>query len=558
MRSRTHRRAIGAALTALLLGIGAVAGIAIANSTSSHRSSPPTGGLPSPSTSPLAQQGASNALTLTPAAKLTATQLSQLRQIASHTWAFLSGPDLDPGTHLPRNNIDMAGPPSTTVTTAAPGSRQDYTSPTEIGTWLTALVAARDLGLISATQAQSEASALLDELERLRTADGFFLRWYNTSSGAAIQTPSGGNVTNPELSSVDNGWMAQGLLVASQAFPSLSGFAKLLGAMQFQIFYDSAKNALFNTYTVGQGPSKATYNLAYGGPRIVDYLAIGSGQVPGRLWYGLERTPPPDAPQRQQPEGQDVTYTDPQNPDHTYTVFEGSYVYDGIRFVPTFAGSMYQALAPAMVYPEQAWSPNAFGLNDRNTALAQAAFGADQGLRTWGWAPATTPNNLNGYAQYGAPPLSTKKGDIPDSAVTAYAAFEALPVVPQVAMGNIEALSNDYPGISTPDGFADSVDPVSGEIAARYMEVSQATVLMSLDNAINDWKLTDYVEGSSYGARLEPYLSQEDFHIQGAPPQSVQPTTGTGLPPGGSPADGTRRTRTLLPRRDRPRSTTTL
>lgn len=549
MHARGKRRAAAGVVAAAVVVAGVVAAVvATSPGSSNHPSgsvgphlpgrsragSPHPGGSPetpaSPGTSQLAQRSASTTLTTEPASQLSAADLALLRQIAGRTWGFLSGPDLDPNTHLPRNNVLMAANASPTVATAPPGSRQDFTSPTEIGTWLTALVAARDLGLVQAGEAQSEASALLGELERLQKVDGFFLRWYDTSTGAAIKGPGGGAVANPVLSSVDNGWMAQGLLVASQAFPSLTGFASLLNDMQFQVFYDPAKDALYDSYTVGQGPSQATYNLAYGGPRIVDYLAIGSGKVPGSLWYGLQRTPPPGSAQRQEPQGQDVSYANPQDPAQSFNVFEGSYVYDRIRFVPTFAGSMYQALAPAMVYPEQVWSPNAFGLNDRNTALAQAAFGSDQHLPVWGWAPATTPGNPAGYAQYGAPALATKSGNIPDGAVTAYAAFEALPVVPQVAMANVEALLHSYPAMYTPNGFADSVDPSSGQIAGRYMAVSQATVLMALDNSIDDWKLTSYIEGSPFGTRLEPYLAQENFDIQGLGTSSAASGTNTASP----------------------------
>jgi hypothetical protein len=189
------------------------------------------------------------------------------------------------------------------------------------------------------------------------------------------------------------------------------------------------------------------------------------------------------------------------------------------------------------------------GLNDRNTALAQNAVGRDEHLPVWGWAPATTPNNPGGYAQFGAPPLATKKGTIPDSAVTPYAAFLALPVAPRQAMADITSLIKTYPGIYGQDGFADSVDTSTGQIAGRYMAVSQAVILMALDNTLNNYKLTTYAGASAYGARVAPYLEQENFHIQGLGPANPpaqanqQPTT---------PSTGARRgTDRLRPRRAR-------
>jgi hypothetical protein len=516
--NRSTRNRIIAGIAALVVVVAAVVvTVVVTNNHPSHHAAPPpstrpVGGAPP---SALQQIAATDTVVTAPASELTATQITLLRQIAARTWAFLSGPDLDPVTHLSQNNVQMSGPPSPTVGTAAPKQPQVYTSPTEIGLYLTSIVAARDLGLISTPQANSYAATELAALQHLRTADGMFLRWYSTTTGGSIVGASGTPTNTQFLSSVDNAWMAQGLLVASRAFPGLPGFATLLSAMKWGVFYDPAKNAMYNSYTVGKGPSPDTYNLAYGGPRIGDYMAIGSGGVPGSLWYGLLRTPRSPLAQRQAPQGQVDNYINPQNHQQNFNVFEGSYVHDQIRFVPTFAGSMFQALAPAMVFPEQTLSPNALGLNDRNTALVQNAVGDDLGLPVWGWAPATTPERANGYAQYGAPALATKKGFIPNSAVTPYAAFLALPVAPKQAMADIMSLIQTYPNIYGPNGFADSVNTSTGQIASRYMAVSQAIILMGLDNALDNYKLTTYAGNSSYGARLAPYLQQEHFHIQG-------------------------------------------
>jgi hypothetical protein len=100
------------------------------------------------------------------------------------------------------------------------------------------------------------------------------------------------------------------------------------------------KDVLYNGYQVGGGYSDSTYRNLYSGPRIADYLAIGRGPPaatgPGRR-FGV--------------------YTDPQN--HN-----------------SFTGSLYQALAPALVVPEHSMAPDSLGLNNRNTALAHGAYGA--------------------------------------------------------------------------------------------------------------------------------------------------------------------------------------
>ena len=72
---------------------------------------------------------------------LSAHQRSVLGGIARDTWRFYAA-DVDPGTHLPLDNL---GPGAT---------RGAYTSAANIGVYLWAVVAARDLGLISTSRAQ--------------------------------------------------------------------------------------------------------------------------------------------------------------------------------------------------------------------------------------------------------------------------------------------------------------------------------------------------------------------------------------------------------------------
>ncbi|HEY2696827.1 MAG TPA: glucoamylase family protein [Pseudonocardiaceae bacterium] len=463
---------------------------------------------------PWSQAAAGNALITDPTTQLSAAELTFLHQVANRTWNFLSGPDLDPGTSLPMDSVAVSGQSGSTVNLNQTTAATAYTNPTLIGNYLTSIVAAKDIGVATAAQAQTAAQAELTELTKLATYQGFLFRWYDTRTGQAIDGPRGNPVTNGYVSTVDNGWYAQGLLVARQAFPPLAaGFNKLLTAMQWQFLYDSKDNVLYNGYQMGKGYSNSTYDNAYSGPRIADYLAIGSGKVPGALWWGLSRTPPADHNQRQVPQGNQVSYTDPQ--DHKkYAVYEGHYVYDHIKFVPTFNGSMYQALAPELVVPEQTMAPNSLGLNDRNTALAQGAYGSYGAKSTvWGWAPATSPQGR--YVNYGAPDLGTDTGAISDEVVSPYAEFLALPVIPTQADANIGALRTNFPKSYTQYGFLDSIDTKTGQIANRFMAISQLAILMAIDDAVDHDQLQTYLAGGPEGKVLNQYLGIEQYSIQG-------------------------------------------
>jgi hypothetical protein len=491
---RSRRLVIGAVVLVVAV-IAGVVGYAILRP-------PRGGGAVGPTTSTTA--GPTGPAT----APLTTDQIQVLRQIATRTWAYLAGPGVDPTTHLPKNNVRVD----------RPGADGNFTSGTEIGLYLSSIVAARDLGLITPAAALIDAGGLLATLQKLATYRGFILRWYSTSTAEPITGPRGPVLTSGgAVSTVDDSWFGQGLVVAQAAFPQLSSqFGRLLAAMNYSLLFSSQRGVLYNTYTVGQGPSPATYDLAYGGPRIADYMAIGSRTVPGSMWWTLNRTPPGRA-QRQVPAGQDVTYTDPQT-GRPYTVFEGHYTYGNVPFVPTFGGSLFQALAPNLVVPEETFGPDSLGPNNRNSVLAQIAWARSVGYPVWGMAPATVPANAARYDQYGAPSLATKTGAIPDGAVSPYAAFMALDLVPEASYADIADLMRLYPSLYTSYGFLDSVDPTTGTVAQRYMAVSQAVILMAIDDAVDHGKLQTYFGTSPYGMTLQPYLAAERYTVPASLP----------------------------------------
>ena len=97
---------------------------------------------------------------------LSAAQQASLLAIARDTWKFY-GPDVDQATSLPMDNITFAGG------SATPTGYGRYTSSANIGLYLCAVVSARDLGLISESQARARLTATLTEVSHLKRFDGF-------------------------------------------------------------------------------------------------------------------------------------------------------------------------------------------------------------------------------------------------------------------------------------------------------------------------------------------------------------------------------------------------
>jgi Putative glucoamylase/Protein of unknown function (DUF3131) len=379
---------------------------------------------------------------------LARAQRAQLFGIARDTWKFYSA-DVDPRTHLPMDNLTFAGG------SATPTGYGRYTSAANIGVFLWAVVAARDLGLISQRQARAQLAATLTEVQQLKRSNGFLYQWYDTTTGDVIRNP--GDIscsTEPTptfdncyfISNVDNGWYASGLIVVRQAMPELSHLVNsLIAPMNFGIFYDGRAEThcnvnpaipgnqptgqMYGGYYVGLPPDQGSnwthyyHNGAfYSDPRISAYIGMGLHQMPGNVWWRSWRTLPPPAPfadcQHTDPDfswqgqwpvpGHWQTYTDPQS-GQQFPVWEGHYAYPGsdLTFIPTFAGGMFEGLMPNEVVPETSWGTRSFGLADARTARVQIKYATEQ-LRypVWGMSPSSTADDTGGYGGFGVEGLT--------------------------------------------------------------------------------------------------------------------------------------------------------
>jgi hypothetical protein len=451
---------------------------------------------------------------------LTGWQKKALMAIAQKTWRFF-GVDVSTTTDLPMDNMGFDGAPPAGA----------YTSPTDIAMYLWSIVAAAQLHLITPAEGEALAHKALAAIQHLPKWQGFLFSWYSTQTGQAIENPGEGPITTVNgqfISTVDNGWYASALIVVRNAFPALWQEAtNLLSAMNFGIFYDNGNEStditagqMYGGYYVNQGPATFEYGNLNTDPRIAAYVGIGMGTLPGNVWWRTWRTLPADFTwQTQTPVGPTVTYTDPSS-HQTFAVVEGHYTYDGISYVPSWGGSEFEALMAPLVVPEAAWGRSNFGLNDINYAEASILY-AQNALHypVWGLSPASVPGLSGGYAAYGAYPLGSggTGNAYANTAVTPYASFLALPFLPQQSFANIECLRHDFPNLYGPYGFFDSVNPVTGQIAPRYLALDQGMILAGIDDALTHGGLERYFAVDPIAQRIKPYLEIEQFSITLAP-----------------------------------------
>lgn len=373
-----------------------------------------------------------------------------------------------------------------------------HTSPTNIGMYMMSTVSAQQLGIITKDEAVKRIQITLNTLEKLEKWNGLFYNWYNTKDGS-LKTDWG-----QFISQVDNGWLSAGLIVVGQAYDELNPqTSKLVENMNYTTLYDPEVGQFRGGYDVAQGKlTDHHYGLFNTEPRVASYISIGKGDVPSEHWWKMYRTMPASWDwQAQTPEGHDAVYDG-------ITVFEGHYEYNGVKFVPSWGGSMFESLMPGIVLKEKDLGKNALGLNNARHVELQQAFAEEKGYPAWGFSPAATPD---GYSEFAATPLGTS-GYKDGATVTAHASFLALDYDPEAVRQNIKALK-ELDTYST-YGFYDSVNVETGEIAKAYLALDQGMIMVSIANYLKDGVIRDYFHQDPIGKKPEELLEKEVFSIQ--------------------------------------------
>jgi hypothetical protein len=457
-----------------------------------------------------------------------------------------------------------------------PQSRAKYTSPTNIAMYMWATLAARDLELISEGAALRRMTQTLDSLFRLErhAPSGQFYNWYDPATFDKIRFwPEGHGAVYPFVSSVDNGWLATSLIMVANAMPTLHARAwQLVTSMDFGSYYDRhAKGTGIGCGLLrggfwreaeapptSEGLPRGDYSnmgetVVYTGhhygafntePRIASYIAIALGQVPREHYFAPWRTFPATregAWQEAKPVGQWRNYLG-------VDVFEGAYVQGDKRLVPTWGGSMFEALMTTLVVPEKEWGAKSWAITHPLYVRAQIEFGlTEAAYGYWGFSPASDP--AGGYREYGVCAIGmdpdgyaadvarltllppgwegtgpTRSRQSPCSygqgVVTPHAAFLALDFAREAALANLAALRRDFPSIYGPGGFLDSVNVATGQVADRYLALDQGMVMAAATNALLADRLHSYLV-PTLQASLEPLMKMEEF---GAGPADAEPT----------------------------------
>lgn len=411
-----------------------------------------------------------------------------LYEIARDTWKYFENA-LDRKTQLPVDHIRVTDP----------GQVGAYTSPTNLAMYFLACVSAHELGLISRADAVKRISRTSETLRQMKRWHGFHYNFYSTVSLEP---------TRAYVSTVDSGWLAASWMVVRQAFPKELGeeAGKFLDEINFEELYDPINRQLRLGYDHAANKfSPYHYGLIASEARVASFIAIGKGDLEREHWWRIYRVLPKDWDwQSQVPNGGEVEI-------EGVRVLEGYYVHQGVKFVPSWGGSLFEFLMPSLVMKEKELAPKSFGLNNRIATEIQIDYALNrQGYPIWGMSPTSVSSGRQWrYVEYGVKYLGVK-GYRDEGIIAPYASFLALDSLPEHAIDNIRKMLEIYP-VYGEYGFYDSVNVRNGQVNSQYLALDQGMILVAIANYLKGGVIKGHFHRDAVARKAESLLGVEEW-----------------------------------------------
>jgi hypothetical protein len=415
------------------------------------------------------------------------------------------------------------GLPADKVCRASDGSFTPHrqTKPTNIAAYLWSTVSARDLGFIDDQEAESRIDRTLATLERMERAHGFYIDWYDASTGEPLATwPDSGDPVRPFLSAVDNGWLATALMIIREATPQFAPRADaLLQDMDFGFFHDSKVGLLYGGYWTDTGEyTEYHYDILNTETRISSYLGIADGELPLDSYNLRHRVV-------------SCSVWDWQE-----QCSEGCYLCQGLEIVPSWGGSMFEALMVELFVPEAEWGPTSWGTNHPRYIQAQIKHGLEETMcGYWGFSPCNNgqdkygeygvdcigirpdgycPNDDGTTADYGLFPIRSpqptpRPEEYTNCVVTPHASFLALEFAPEETLENLANLRRDFE-VYGELGFYDGVNVQTGQVSRCHLALDQGMIMAAVANYLLDDLLEGYF-APQIETEVRPLLAEEIF-----------------------------------------------
>lgn len=344
----------------------------------------------------------------------------------------------------------------------------NYTSSTNIGLSLLAIISAENLGFISKEYAIDLIYNVCNTIAKLKKWNGHLLNWYNIKTLEAVG--------DPFVSTVDSGNFVAYMFVLKEYLRvqeenektklSLEVVTEIINNTDFSKLFAYDKNLFSIGFNINENKLvDSYYDLLASEARTASFVAIAKKDISYKHWFYLSRT----TTRLKEKQG-----------------------------LLSWSGTMFEYLMPNVVMPD--FKNSLLDNSNKFCVYAQKEYARKHGV-PWGISEAAyNLKDLNynyQYKAFGVPWIGLKRGLEEDLVVTPYATVLAMEKDFESGYRNLEELEqygllNDY-------GFYESIDFTPNrtinkkyELVRTHMAHHQGLILAMLNNILNDNILKKY------------------------------------------------------------------
>jgi len=403
-------------------------------------------------------------------------EAEKLHKLSRDIWSFFEVYVTSEDNWLPPDNVQITPPRGVA----------HRTSPTNIGLYLTCILAARDFGYISTIEMLDKLERTVTSIEKLEKWEGHLLNWYDTQTLVPlhpqyVSTVDSGNFIVC-LMTIKEG-LAEWLGVDYEDNPLIPRLDALIHNTDFRPLYDHNARLLSLGYHVGRHERDTiVYDLMASEARQASFIAIALGQVSVSHWHALGRT--------MTKIGQHATLL-------------------------SWSGTMFEYLMPWLfmrTYRNSIWDSTYHGVVDRQIEYAHGR-GVPFGISESGYYAFDYQMNYQ-YQAFGVPGLGFKRGLEQDLVVAPYATIMALPYAKDVGLADLDLL--EKLGARGEYGYYEAVEytparlPKNQEciVIMSFMAHHQGMSLLTLANVLLPKKMYDRFHSNKYVRSVELLLQE--------------------------------------------------
>ncbi len=329
-------------------------------------------------------------------------------------------------------------------------TKPDYTNTTNIGLYLTSIIAAYELGFVERVQALEKIEKILSSLEKLENWNGFLNNWINVRGKTHAST--GANYIS------DFNKLPASLIVVRQEFPEVyEECSRILDGMDWSIFYNPASGNCYGGYDIVNKKAFGYLGSLAADIRLASFFMVAAGGAPPEAWKKLNR--------------QEIEQ-------YGMNFYKPGWNWGGL-FMQAMGGIFLDERKTEM------------GKSTADFAYVQMLYARGKNMPVWGWSSCYIPGN--GY---------TEGGFLPTDVVTPHASALAVIYYPHKVAENLKRLEElgarrDFKinNESYSFGFCDAINIKTGKTTFNptYLtSLDQTMLFLSLANYLKDgliWKL---------------------------------------------------------------------